>query len=117
MSCILRISASDIESPLAAVRIQPYRLDRGTAHFKVSDRDFEDLPGQIQDALEFLNLHAKDLLLVMASGAKGSLDFAVYIPAEGFATRSFPASLVEAAASLGLGLDLSAYPGGEEHDA
>ena len=117
MSCILRISASDIESPLAAVRIQPYRLDRGTAHFKVSDRDFEDLPGQVQDALEFLNQYAQDLRLVMASGAKGTLDFAVHIPAEGFTTRSFPASLVEAAASLGLGLDISAYPGGEEHDA
>ncbi len=117
MSCILRVTASDIDSHLAAIRVQPYRFERGTAHFKVSDRDFDDLPGQVQDALEFLKRHSNDLRLLMISGAKGSLDFAVHIPTEGFATRSFPASLVETAASFGLGLDLSAYPGGEESDA
>jgi hypothetical protein len=52
---------------------------------------------------------------MMAPGAKGALDFAVHIPAQGFATRSFPASLVEAAGTVGLGLNLSAYPAGDEH--
>jgi hypothetical protein len=114
MTCILRISAPDIERRLAAVRVQPYRLGRGTAHFKVSDREFEDLPGQVEDALEFLKQHSHELRSVIASGAKGSLDFAVHIPAQGFATRSFPAALVEAAGIAGLGLDLSAYPGDED---
>jgi hypothetical protein len=117
MSCILRISASDIQARLTALRVQPYRIDRGTAHFRVSNRDFEDLQGQIQDALEFLEQHCKDLNGVMTSGALGSLDFAVNIPEGGFATRSFPAPLVKAAAGMGLSLDLSIYPNREEHDA
>src|SRR5687768_15774128 len=117
MSCILRISAPDIERRLSAVHVQPYRLGRGTAHFMVSEREFEDLPGQVADALEFLKQHSGDLQSVLASGAKGSLDFAVHIPAQGFATRSLPASLVSAAAAVGLGLDLSAYPGDGEDAA
>jgi hypothetical protein len=114
MSCILRISAPDIERRVAAVPVQPYRLERGTAHFKVSDREFEDLPGQVDDALAFLREHSHDIRSVMAAGAKGSMDFAVQVPTQGFATRSFPATLVMAAGALGLGLDLSAYPGGED---
>jgi hypothetical protein len=115
MTCILRISAPHIERRLAATRIRPYRLERGTAHFKVSDREFEDLSGQVEDALEFLKQHSNDLQSVMASSAKGSLDFAVSIPSQGFATRSFPASLVAAAGAVGLGLDLTAYPGDEDN--
>jgi len=115
MSCILRVSAPDIERRLAAVRLQPYRLERGTAHFMVSGCEFEDLPGQVTDALEFLRQNARDLQAILASGAEGTMDFAVHIPSQGFATRSFPASLVAAVAAVGLGLDLSAYPGDGEH--
>lgn len=110
MTCILRISAPDIERRSTVTRLRPYRLERGTAHFRVSDREFEDLPGQVEDALEFLKQHSDDLLSLMASSAKGSLDFAVSIPSQGFAARSFPAPLVAAAGAVGLGLDLTAYP-------
>ena len=97
------------------VRVQPYRRAHGTAYFKVSDCEFDDLPGQVEDALEFLKLNAEDLRTMMESGAKGSFDFAVHIPDQGFVTRSFPAPLVGAAGELGLGLDLSVYPGDEQH--
>ena len=113
MTCILRLSAPDIEHRLVAVRVQPYRVQNGSAHFKVSDREFEDLPGQVQDALDFLRKHSQDLQSMMASGAIGALDFAVHIPSQGFVTSSFPPSLVSVAGGLGLGLDLSAYPGEE----
>jgi hypothetical protein len=114
MSCVLRISAPDIKNRLAAVRVQPCRLERGTAHFIVSDREFEDLPGQVIDALAFVQQHAGDIRSMLASaGAHGSLDFAVSFPEQGFGTRSFSPALVQAAASVGLGLELSAYPGGE----
>lgn len=113
MTCILRISALDIERLLAATRARPYRLERGAVHFKVSDREFEDLSGQVEDALAFLKQHSDELQSVMAAGARGSLDFAVNIPSQGFATRSFPPSLVAAAGAVGLGLDLTAYPGDE----
>jgi hypothetical protein len=77
----------------------------------VSDREFEDLPGQVDDALEFLKQHSDELRSLMASNAKGSLDSAVSIPSQGFAARSFPAPLVAAAGAMGLGLDLTAaYP-------
>ncbi|MCO5978681.1 hypothetical protein [Ideonella oryzae] len=115
MTCILRLSAPNIEHRLAAIRFQPYRLQHGSAHFKVSDREFGDLPGQVQDALEFLREHSQDLQSMMAPGASGSLDFAVHIPSQGFVTNSFPASLVSLAGGLGLGLDLSAYPGEGSH--
>lgn len=114
MTCILRISAPDIERRSTATRLRPYRLERGTAHFRVSDREFEDLSGQVEDALEFLKQHSDDLLSLMASSAKGSLDFAVSIPSQGFAARSFPAPLVVAAGALGLGLDLTEYPRNED---
>jgi hypothetical protein len=110
MSCVLRLSAPDIEGRVSTVSIRPYRLESGTAHFQVSQCDFEDFPGQVDDALSYLKQNARDLERLLKAGAEGSLDFAVQSPVQGFATRSFPAALVSLAGALGIALDFSVYP-------
>jgi hypothetical protein len=107
MSCVLRLSAPDIEGRVSTVSIRPYRLEQGTAHFQVSQCDFEDLPGQVDEALSYLQQHATELERLLKAGAEGTLDFAVHAPVQGFATRSFPAALVSVAGALGIALDLS----------
>jgi hypothetical protein len=81
---------------------------------KVSDREFEDLSGKVEDAFEFLKQYSDDLRSLTASSAKGSLDFAVSIPSQGFAARSFPAPLVSAVGALGLGLNFTSNPRDED---
>jgi hypothetical protein len=116
MSCVLRVSAADLEARLEAVTVRPYRVEQGTAHFLVSDSSFDDFPGQVDDALEFLRKYSREFRsLLAAGGAVATLDFAVEYWEPGFFTRSFPAALVAAAADAGLGLDLSAYPSGGTH--
>jgi hypothetical protein len=117
MSCVLRITASGLEHHLASLRLQPYRLERGTGHFTVSKCEFDDLPGQVVDAIDFLARHQDDLRQMLASeGAYGALDFAVAVRDGGFSTKRFPAGLIQAAAAAGLSIDLSVYPG-EGHAA
>ena len=113
MSCVLHVSAVDLEARLQALTFRPYRIEQGTAYFLVSDSSFDDLPGQVEDALEFLRKHANEICAVTAAGGvDATLDFAVEYWEPGFFTRSFPASLISASAGAGLGLALSAYPSG-----
>jgi hypothetical protein len=114
MSCVLRISAAQLAERLPLTAVKPYRVENGTAHFDVSGRDFDDLPGQVNDAIAFLRSNATDLkLLLSAVGAEGVLDFAVEASADTFQFAAFSASLVREASGLGLGLELSYYPLGK----
>lgn len=111
MSAVLRISSSNVEVGLANTTIQPYRLESGTAHFLVSDCDFDDVSGQLQNALDFLSNHAAEIrLLMQTSGSAATLDFAREAREEGFQYLAFPAVLVQRAGALGMGLEISLYP-------
>jgi hypothetical protein len=60
---------------LPLVAVQPYRIEDGCAHFSVSACDFDNLPGQINDAIAFLRASAADVTLLMSAvGGEGVLD-------------------------------------------
>ncbi len=111
MSAVLRVSGLNVDVCLANTTIQPYRLENGTAHFLVSDCEFDDVPGQLQDALAFLSDHAADISWMMQMPeSTATLDFAREAREEGFQYLAFPAMLVQRAGALGLGLEISLYP-------
>lgn len=96
---------------LAGVSLKPYRIEKGCAHFSVSECNFDDFPGQLRDALAFLSVNAPDItLLLHPAEATGVLDFAVEFRNEGFEFRAFPPALVRQAGAMGLGMELSLYP-------
>jgi hypothetical protein len=111
MSCVLRVTSPRLNEHLALVSVAPYRIEKGCAHFSVSECGFDDFPGQLRDAHAFLSANTADVAVLMNSAeAKGTLDFAVECSNEGFQFRAFPPTIVRQAGSLGLGLELSLYP-------
>ena len=100
-----------LSEQLVGVSLKPYRIEKGCAHFSVSQCDFDDFPGQLRDALAFLSANAADVTFLMGSAeAAGVLDFAVEFRDEGFQFRTFPPTLVRQAGAMGLSLELSLYP-------
>lgn len=111
MSCVLRFTSPKLSEQLAGVSLRPYRIEKGCAHFSVSQCDFDDFPGQLRDALAFMSANEADVTLLMGSAeATGVLDFAVEFRDEGFQFQTFPPTLVRQAGAMGLGLELSLYP-------
>jgi len=111
MSCVLRISGPKLDELLAGVSLKPYRIEKGCAHFAVSDRGFDDFPGQLRDAMAFLAGNVVEVTsLVHSEEMAGVLDFAVEVRNEGFQFREFPPTLVQQAGATRLGLALSLYP-------
>jgi hypothetical protein len=110
MSCVLRVSAPGIERVLENVSIEPFRIEKGAAHFDVSSAGFDRLPDQIEDAIAFLRRNKADIETMMAlPSSSGELDFGVantYSPAQ---FRRFSPELVCLAGKAGLGLELSFY--------
>jgi hypothetical protein len=99
---------------LPGLSIKPYRFEKGTAHFQVSECDFDDLPGQVREAAAFLSSNRAEIAsLLSAPAASGVLDFAVEVVASEFRFAALPPDLVREAGSLGLGLELSQYPKGD----
>ncbi len=77
----------------------------------VSDCEFDDVPGQLQDALAFLSDHAADIRRMMQTReSAATLDFARETREEGFQYLAFPALLVQRAGALGIGLEISLCP-------
>jgi hypothetical protein len=111
MSCVLRVTADGLDESLSHMLLKPYRFERGTAPFQVSQCDFNNLHGQVQDAAEFLDANEIDLAKLLGTpGAAGVLDFAVEVVVAEFRFASFPSNLVRKAGSLGLALEVSQYP-------
>ena|SRR3984885_8770423 len=132
--CVLRVSSSrpSLSVFLAAERLpyyeshakhdpQPYGRQKGKpfgySGFKsaVSDKEWSDLSGQIQDALRFLRRHRNALTILRKKyGVKDMrLDFpnALRIGTKVAAQFDyFPPELILLAGELGLGIQLSLYP-------
>jgi len=103
-----------MEQAVSRTFVKPYRLENDTAHFTVSEAEFIDFAGQLNDALSFLQTNAADVRLLMSQpNASGVLDFAIEYRAETFQSNAFPSALVQSAGVLGLALELSHYPGNE----
>ncbi len=137
MSCILRVAGKtlDVDALASASPLKPYRLDRrgerrapgsyvnmavhqdSCAHYVVSGQDLAPLPVQVADAIRFLALH-RDALVAMLHfpGVEdGSLDFGIEWRDVFVHTDLLPAELLSLVGPLGLGIELSHYPGdGEE---
>ena len=120
MSCVLRITSAQLHEHLPLMAMKSFRIDHGTAHFVVSGCEFNDLPGQVRDAIAFLQINRSEISSLMESeGSEGALDFAVENDGEGFQFKKLPPPLVREAGALGLALEISLYPpdGGSSHVA
>ena len=137
MSCVLHVSSSDTDlAPfIAKSRLPIYQSHRRgemptigrkkSAHedfgFKcdVSDREFSDLPGQIADALLFIQRHEAELRELRAEYKIDDLrlDFPHWLRiGEATITQSdyLPPSLLSIAGDLGIGIELSLYTRSED---
>lgn len=134
--CVLRVSGAqlDVDGCLASVGLEPLRVYRAGEprratrpdgprnqqsgfNVEVSAAEMDDLAGQIRDACDFLRAHQAALSTL--SGWPGvedlRLDFGVElrIGRNDVETQLgyFPPRLLRLASALGLGLELSIYPG------
>ena len=129
MSCVLRAAGADFEvddflakSALSPCQVwhrgEPRTSDdhilRDTSGFNVdvSTADWDDVDGQIKDAIKFLRKHATEITrLASARGVEKIIcDFGTRrrpeLPMQGV---YFPADLVRLAGELGVGLKASSY--------
>jgi len=115
MSCVLRVTAPDIATAAHRLAVKPYRVEGNCAHFDVSVADFDDLAGQIADAIAFLKRHKAEVDELMAlPSSDGVLDFGVARRHVAAQFGRLSAELVCLAGKAGLALELSLYPVGEE---
>ena len=132
MACVLRVAGRsfDVDAYIRRGKLVPsgvYR--RGEArfptlprarkspesgfHIVVSKKDFDDLGGQVRDAVAFLGHHRRAIRALR--GRKGvetaALSFGVERRPEAVVQAEvFPEDLVRLAGQLGLALELSLYP-------
>jgi hypothetical protein len=111
MTCVLRVTAPGLPALAEGPAHKPYRVEGETAHYLVSDADFDRLADQIEDAIEFLRRYRDEIGALMALASSSAwLDFAVsnrHLPAQ--FNRLSP-ELVCLAGKAGIGLSLSLYP-------
>ena len=80
----------------------------------VSDKNWDDLPGQIEDAIVFLERYSIELrrLFVTVPDAKGYLDFPINSRMGSEVASQcdhFPVRLIQLAGAVGLGIELTQY--------
>ncbi len=111
MTCVLRISTPDGTGTASSAALKPYRISGNTAHFHVSNADFDAFGQQIDDAIRFLHAHEADVKQMLSTAqATGVLDFAIEWRDVAVRVDSIPSELVRLAGSLGLALEISHYP-------
>jgi len=130
MSCILRIGGTDLKPDdlLRESGLVAYRIDRkgelgllknrgphqkSSVHVEVSSAGFDDLPGQVADAMTFLRAKESGLRAVVAfPGVEwAQLDFGVDHADVAIDSKYLKPELLVLAGGLGLGIELSIYPG------
>lgn len=110
--CVLRVEGKDFDAKafVAANDFKVIRLKDSSFNVDVSRREADDLPGQIQDALRFLESHA-DVLKALRSvrGVEMVLDFGIAQKDVAAQFVRLPSELVRRAAEIGAGLEVSLY--------
>src|SRR5947209_595004 len=124
MSCVLRADGGsfDVDAFLAASRIEPCKVwHRGerrsprpepspTSGFNadVSEAGFDDLSGQVRDAIAYLGEFHDDLIrLLHTDGVEGiELDFAIAARDVAGQFDFLPPELIRLAAECGMGIEL-----------
>jgi hypothetical protein len=136
MACVLRIGGErlDPDTLLRAVALSAYRVDRkgtphrlpsrgvferSTVHLDVSAAAFSDLPGQVADAIAFLNTNAGAIgdALRFPGVEFATLDFPVAAKDVAVDSKYLPPDLLRRAGELGVGIELSTYPPETVNDA
>jgi hypothetical protein len=132
MSCVLRADGSDFlvdrflegseltpctvyrmgEPRFTAIRSQGKVHESSGFHVSVSDSDFDNLHGQIQDAISFLEKNKVELerLRTFPGVERLTLDFGIARRDISAQYDYFPPELLYLAGSLGVGIELSQYP-------
>ena len=135
MSCILRAWGGDFEAqafargsslPIYAAwpRGEPRRPGSSKLHVHsglkadVSACDFDDLPGQIADALRFLQTHEAELqrLRTFPNVEGAQFDFAIEERDVWVQSDTFPAELLRRMGELGIDLEVSRYAQAQEEN-
>ncbi|MGY1459837.1 MULTISPECIES: hypothetical protein [unclassified Luteimonas] len=110
--CVLRAAGPAFapEAFLASFPLPDANHRESSLNVLVSDRDGDDLSGQVLDALSFLREHAAAVkALVALPGVSASLDFGLWQKDTMSQSVSFAPDLVALAGELGLGLEASLY--------
>lgn len=131
MPCVLRIWGQDLDaaSLARATSLIAYRINqKGEAksrtrvfnvsaiHVDVSDAGFENLSAQVEDAIRFVTQNEAAIQQAVAfDHVQGAcLDFGVDIADVAIDTKTLPPELLRRCGALGVGIDISLYPSGEE---
>lgn len=135
MSCILRVygSSLNVETLLAQTALEPDRvwkkgeprfkskpngetLNNSGASFLASDADMSEFDTQTDDASVFLEEnHSEIRKIVVFPGVEGVvLDFGVELRDVTIHSDYLPPKLIQAAAQVGIGVELSHYPCSKE---
>lgn len=132
MSCILRIGGAELDADdlLRECRLDAYRIDRkgeigllksrgphekSSVHVDVSSAGFDDLPGQVADAVTFLraNQSAVRAAVTFPGVEWAQLDFGVEHADVAIDSKYLKPELLALAGGMGLAIELSIYPGAE----
>ncbi|RPJ53883.1 MAG: hypothetical protein EHM23_30090 [Acidobacteria bacterium] len=118
MSCVLRVSAINIQEVLQSTRLRPYRVGADTAHFEVSDAKVGDFEQEIRDATGYLRSNETQLRKMFSSfeNIEGTLDFSVAWRDVAVQVDVLPPELLRLAGELGLAIALSHYPLSEQDE-
>lgn len=127
MSAVLRASGQDFDVDAFLLRssLNPIAVHRrGTQiylgsgqraqsgmNIDVSDRGFEDFPGQVLEAVNFLTKHRKEIsrLIRFPGVEKVYVDFGIARQDVAAQFAYLPTELIRIAGKLGLGIELSYY--------
>lgn len=114
MSCVLRISGSkeSIQRLVERNAFAPLAVFKQGINIEVSRAGFNNLDGQIQDAIAFLDRCGDQLYEMCQSfGIEGlRLDFALAQSDDYVQGFYFPADLLFAAGQYGIDIEVSLYP-------
>jgi len=110
--CVLRVHGKNFDAKgfVAESGLKVLRLQDSSFNVDVSQRSADDLPGQIEDTLRFIDSYADVLTrLRSADGVEMAFDFGIAQKDVAGQFVRFPARLVRRAAEFGAGLEVSLY--------
>lgn len=135
MSCVLRVGGSgfDVDEFLRHSSLKITKVfhegercglssevrDLSGFNAEVSNKDFDNLEGQIDEAIHFVKMHRNELETIKEmSGVEGHLDFGVesrtgkVIDEQEIAVWSicFPVELLKLLGKLDIGIEVTVYP-------
>jgi hypothetical protein len=109
--CVLRVYADgfDAKAFVKTTGIKALRLRDASFNLNVSDCEANDLPGQIEDTLRFLESEAELLQQLRSHRANMVFDFGIAQKDVAAQFVRFPSALIGRLAEVGASLEVSLY--------